>query len=1250
MSSEDALPVSDGEVSLDQESEDEIHQLDVSEDEGDYESCDSEALEVEGQGQAENRDDDVLEVEVADGADSSDGRAWKPGQNCGPYLDYNSAPLTQQSLVLIANAVRNLTAVPAELLKQVSKHLPRSTLSSKGSKRGPNNSAITLAGQFLALAPGTLRRWMQELKKSDWKPKSKQAPFAWKKASRCREGLEVALAEAEACGNTHDEPVVSREEKTMCNLVARALFCIHEGETGLEFERDMASLMRIVGPDIFGDQHHSRQFYNQVIFLGARVLETLDGYSIENDLVPGLGIPSDIGLMIDPVSLGHGAMARHDTVLVMCLALVAKTGRIYTPFVAAPTLPLEGHSGEGIKALALSGLSRHPCGLSLFSLRRRLACVAGDGALCGGGREARHSSSQACEKIFNAVHEVQGHAQASTTASWDRFHRIDNAVWRSVMACPATEEVFDLAAAVDSLFGVNEGKTMLRGIGDLLREKPKTTRRAGGTRKVGYLAGVPGNLLSNLKFYILGLHGRMDMASKAWRVSLPLAVGCVLSASRLVFFLTIFTSVFENCVRPLALQSQQALEPWAIRKAELEVLQKVGSLSAAVDFTARFLSVMVLLRQHLTKQEAGRMVVAWSCKKDCVPLVFSWRRLPGLLLTSPPVIDGCQLQQQEVELPAGTMCLGPHCQCFGEASQMRSRHELPGDRLVKRSFEMRKTTGDRRSKRLKRDWKIPLWVAFAKKADFRSNDEVGPRYQVCEPGPPIGEKDMFRKKWDSGLSRCQVPLAVYKQQEEVLKALSTGQSFLAELRASLELSLGSKGLSDEMLQLRDACCEAFDWKTLLHQRAGQSNGDAILQLFKQQWNLVTRSWELTKQQLGRQYLVLLARLRRVQRTIEKGLINTDIPKEVLESAQSWSTPTTCVARPLWVFRTIFRLLQSKFHNQEVAGHRLSLLASLVSQCLGEFRNYKLPAATFRPFLVRVEDLKTVMPGQRRRTSGKKSLRAPARPAPGQVLATRDWRTNSWKLVMVQTLHYVVDVSAVSRSLDLHSFFALGDANNAGDVAWHVVRLHHACRLIDPPEAPCEHVGSLLHGAFHDSQNLSPAPLVDQALLKHAGCPRDEIIVNTVAKLLMSSGKKVSRAAGPRVLQQIVDLCRDLDNTGRETGLFGMQSVGEAVDSIAVPEQFRLEGQTRLAPGVFKIARSEAHRRSLPVELPPAVLQSVTAEMNKPVLEPPAVTVKLSRKSKAAPSTKKALLADWLESEEGQLWRKERDVLFANAGE
>lgn len=495
--------------------------MDVSEDEGHFESCDSEALEVEGQCQPENSDDDddVLEVEVADGADSTDGRAWKPGQNCGPYLDYKSAPVTQQSLVLIANAVRNLTAVPAALLKQVSKYLPRSTLSSKGRKRGPNSWATTVTSQFLALPPGTITRWMKELKKSDWKPKSKQAPFDWKKASRCREGLEVALAEAEACGDTHDEPAVSREEKTMRNLVARALFCIHEGETGLEFERDMASLMRVVGPDFFGDQHHSRQFYNQVIFLGARVLETLDGYSIESDLVPGLGIPSDIGLMIDPVSLGHGAMARHDTVLVMCLALVAKTGRIYTPFVAAPTLPLEGHSGEGIKALALSGLSRRPCGLSLFSLRRRLACVAGDGALCGGGKEASHSSSQACEKIFNAVHEVQGdQAQASTTASWDRFHRIDNAVWRSVMACPATEEVFDLAAAVDALFGVNEGKTMLRGIGDLLREKPKTTRRAGGTRKVGYLAGVPGNLLSNLKFYILGLHGRM-----AWKRSGPSA-------------------------------------------------------------------------------------------------------------------------------------------------------------------------------------------------------------------------------------------------------------------------------------------------------------------------------------------------------------------------------------------------------------------------------------------------------------------------------------------------------------------------------------------------------------------------------------------------------------------------------------------------------------------------------------------------------------------------------------------------------
>ena len=119
-----------------------------------------------------------------------------------------------------------------------------------------------------------------------------------------------------------------------------------------------------------------------------------------------------------------------------------------------------------------------------------LAVVAGDGALCRGGTSA-HPSTGAAEKLFRAIHPTS----PTAFTSWDRFHRLDNSVWKAVQASPAAEEVFDVAAALDSLFGVSEGKTLLRGISALVGESARTTRRAGGTRKVGYLSGVPGHLL-----------------------------------------------------------------------------------------------------------------------------------------------------------------------------------------------------------------------------------------------------------------------------------------------------------------------------------------------------------------------------------------------------------------------------------------------------------------------------------------------------------------------------------------------------------------------------------------------------------------------------------------------------------------------------------------------------------------------------------------------------------------------------------
>ena len=477
-------------------------------DEEGYQSCDSEAgLEVDVEmatedgnlGIGEVPDEELpLQVEGGDMPEtqgSEDPLQWQPGRNCGSYISKFS-PVTEQALVFIGNAYTNLSALPCDLLRKLASYLPKRQRSTRCSWR------MAVLSEMFAVSHQSIRSWITELQANQWKPRGRQSVVAWKKKNAAEK--ELALGEADA---QVQRSLPNDARQILRNLVSRVLFSCCEGQTGLGYERDIANLLEIVGPQYFGHQHHSCKFFLQVIYMGARVLEKLEAARI-NEPLGGIGIVSDVGVLLDPVSLGLGSMARHETVLVTCLALVGSRGRLFTPFLCAPTIPLQGHTGDAPCNLALSGLGEHACGLSMFSLKKRLAVVSGDGALCQGGPDSVHSSTKACEKIWSATHPS---IEASCT-TWDRFHRLDSAVWRAVLEVKATEEVFDLAAAMDSLFGMNEGKMLLRGIGALMNQAPRSTRRAGGTRKVAYLSGVPSNLLQNLKHYVLGLHARL-----AWK-------------------------------------------------------------------------------------------------------------------------------------------------------------------------------------------------------------------------------------------------------------------------------------------------------------------------------------------------------------------------------------------------------------------------------------------------------------------------------------------------------------------------------------------------------------------------------------------------------------------------------------------------------------------------------------------------------------------------------------------------------------
>lgn len=317
-----------------------------------------------------------------------------------------------------------------------------------------------------------------------------------------------------------------------------------------------------------------------------------------------------------------------------------------------------------------------------------------------------------------------------------------------------------------------------------------------------------------------------------------------------VSFLLAFSAVFEECVRPYALASQQAVEPWINRVASSKMLQKIDAAIAGVESSKRLLSVLVLLRQHLSPKETGRFIVAWSAQPFCRCMFDFWLLLPGLVAKIPPMMRNCTLQQQDEDLGVEAMCLGPHCQCASRVAHKKNPSQC---KVVIRG---RRSTKRRRSGSAGRAISVPPWVGHSDATVVcpDPSKEVGPRYQVLSTPPPTGQRGSFRlhvsgpgapqpchhPSWCRGgnpcpctwSSRCQVPLMVYKQHADVQKALSATSSFLVGLRENMAASLGNAGVNERMQQLFRDASEAWDWEFLLRNRPLQRHVEAFLRLVK----------------------------------------------------------------------------------------------------------------------------------------------------------------------------------------------------------------------------------------------------------------------------------------------------------------------------------------------------------------------------------------------------------------------------------
>lgn len=235
----------------------------------------------------------------------------------------------------------------AENVKAFPKELLQSAVSFFSLPKSKCSKAHTVAGKLLGLPWNTVDALVRRLKRASWVPEERLT-FAQKSQQRKQDRAKTTASTDGA--KIEQEDPVSRNKKQMMILVRTALANAAEGDSGCRYERDVARL-RAHGLDV-GDRFHSRHFLRECIHVAALTLQTLDAIDIHRPC-EGLGIPSDLSIVMDPVSIG-GGFPRHDTVLVMCLFMIsAGTSKGYVPLLDAPTLPLGGHGGREMSELAL---------------------------------------------------------------------------------------------------------------------------------------------------------------------------------------------------------------------------------------------------------------------------------------------------------------------------------------------------------------------------------------------------------------------------------------------------------------------------------------------------------------------------------------------------------------------------------------------------------------------------------------------------------------------------------------------------------------------------------------------------------------------------------------------------------------------------------------------------------------------------------------------------------------------------------
>ncbi len=324
---------------------------------------------------------------------------------------------------------------------------------------------------------------------------------------------------------------------------------------------------------------------------------------------------------------------------------------------------------------------------------------------------------------------------------WDKFHREDRRIARSIAACALAEETFEVAQLMDVLFGHGDGRLLLRTAAEMADTTIRRGAMPGLTRKGAGLTREPGQLLDNLPAYAVGLRGKVAHKREGRHgpnLGILTEAGRRLTAVDFVAFAAGFRDVLQRVVAPWVADTQKSsMEPWVLnRKMETHTSQLMA-YRRLIHSTRRMLRVLVLLRSHVPLRDLRELIralmyarpsqfftdhrgqrvgalVSGSVYADELTwgrgMPVFWFSLRGFLNERRPSFRGVELLCEPDASKQDLWCLSPHCQCSFLAGRGQSRNpqKVPMPQALRGRFPRHCRNRTRRRLGVPT---MPAWVA-----------------------------------------------------------------------------------------------------------------------------------------------------------------------------------------------------------------------------------------------------------------------------------------------------------------------------------------------------------------------------------------------------------------------------------------------------------------------------------------------------------------------------------------------------------